>query len=132
MYVCMLNILLSIVSWLVSGFFTNAFMRDRVFHPCKTHWLKIFAFRLLGRCLSRKMYLYFAKTLHPAFILNEASLFVLFSIAIVCARSLYFSHLLYFCPVCLYVVCCVNIRHKLSYAFTHPTANLEAFFIHSV
>ena len=66
-----LSILLSIARWLVSSFFTNAFVRDHVWHPYfiagKTHWLKTFLFRLIGRCLSRKISLYFPKTLCPAF-----------------------------------------------------------------
>ena len=68
-----LSILLSIARWLVSTFFTNAFVRDHVWHPYviagKTHWLKTFLFKLIGRCLSKKISLYFPKTLHPAFIL---------------------------------------------------------------
>ena len=54
-----LSILLSIARWLVSSFFTNAFVRDHVWHPYliagKTHWLKTFLFKLRGRCLSRKI-----------------------------------------------------------------------------
>ena len=60
-----LGILLSMAGWLVSSFFTNAFVRDHVWHPYaiagKTHWLKTFLFKLLGRCLSRKISLYFMK-----------------------------------------------------------------------
>ena len=82
------SILLSIAHWLISSFFTNAFARDHVWHPYviagKTHWLNTFLFKLIGKCLSRKISLYFPKTLHPAFILIETSCFVLFSIAIVC------------------------------------------------
>ena len=85
-----LSILLSKARWLVSSFFTNAFVRDHVWRPyviaCKTHFLKTFLLRLIGRCLSRKISLYFPKTLHPTFILIEISCFVLFSIAIVCPR----------------------------------------------
>ena len=87
-----LSILLFIARWLVSSFFTYAFVRDHVWHPYviagKTHWLKTFLFRLTGRCLSRKISLYFPKTLHFAFILIETSCFVLFSIAIVHHRYL--------------------------------------------
>ena len=87
-----LSIHISIARWLVSSFFTNAFVIDHVWHPYviagKTHWLKTFLFRLTGRCLSSKMSLYFPKTLHPAYILIEASCFVLFSIAVVCPRYL--------------------------------------------
>ena len=87
-----LSILLSLARWLVSSFFTNAFVRDYVWHPYviagKTHWLKTFLFKLIGRCLSRKISLYFPKTLHPTFILIETSWFVPFSIAIVCPRYL--------------------------------------------
>ena len=54
-----LSILLSIARWLVSSFFTNAFVRDHVWHPYviagKTHWLKTFLFKFKGRCLSRKI-----------------------------------------------------------------------------
>ena len=87
-----LSIFLSIARWLVSSFLINAFVRDHVWHPYiiagKTHWLKTFLFRLTGRCLSRKISLYFPKTLHPHFILIETSCFALFSIAIVCPRHL--------------------------------------------
>ena len=83
--------LLSIARWLVSGFFTNAFVRGHVWHPYviagKAHWLKTFLFRLIGRCQSRKISLYFPKTLHPAFILIETSCFVLFLIN-VCTYNL--------------------------------------------
>ena len=44
--------------------------------------------RLIVWSLSRKISLYFPKTLQPAFILTETSRFVLFSIAIVCPRYL--------------------------------------------
>ena len=54
----------------------------------KTHWLKTFLCKFIGRCLSREISLYFPKTLHPAFVLIETSCFVLFSIAIVCPRYL--------------------------------------------
>ena len=85
-----LNILLSIALWLVSSFSINAFVRDHVWHPYviagKTHWLKTFLFRLIGRYLLRRFLCTFQKTLHPAFILIETSCFVLFSIAIVCPR----------------------------------------------
>ena len=78
--------------WLISSFFTNAFITNHVWHPHviagKTHWLKTFLFRLMGRCLSRNISLYFPKTLHTAFILVETSCLVLFSIAIVCPRYL--------------------------------------------
>ena len=40
------SIFLSMAGWLVSSFFTNAFMRDHVWHPYviagKSHWLKTF------------------------------------------------------------------------------------------
>ena len=86
------SIFLSMAHWLVSSFFTNGFVRDHVWHPYviagKTHWLKTFLFRVMGRCLSRKISLYFPKTFHPAFILIETSCLVHFSIAIVCPRYL--------------------------------------------
>ena len=86
------SILLYIARWLLSSFFTNGFVRDHVWHPYvfagKTHWLKTSLFKVIGRCLSRKISLYFPKTLHPAFILIETSCFVLFPIAIVCPRYL--------------------------------------------
>ena len=85
-----LSIFLSMARLLVSSFFTNAFVRDHVWHPYviagKRHWLKTFVFRLVGRCLSRKISLYFSKTLHLACILIFTYCFVLFSIAIVCPR----------------------------------------------
>ena len=87
-----LSIFLSIARWLVSSFFTNGFVRDHAWHPYviagKTHWLKTFLFRLMGRYLSRKISLYIPKTLHPACILIETSCFALFSFASVCPRYL--------------------------------------------
>ena len=71
-----LSIFLSMAHWLVSSFFTNALVAS------------ICHFRLMGRCLCRKISLYFLKTLHPTFILIETSCFVLISIAIVCPRYL--------------------------------------------
>ena len=60
-----LGILLFKARWLVSSFFTNAFVRDHVWRPYviagKTHRLKTFLCRLMGRCLSRKISLYFPK-----------------------------------------------------------------------
>ena len=57
-----LSIFLSMARWLISSFFTNAFVREHVWHPYviagKTHCLKTFPFRLMGRCLSRKISLY--------------------------------------------------------------------------
>ena len=49
-------------------------------------WLKAFHFRLSRRCLSRKISVYFTKTLHPACILIETSCLVPFFIATVCSR----------------------------------------------
>ena len=87
-----LSIFLSMVCWLLSRFIANAFVRDYFWHPYaivgKTHWLKTFPFRLMGRCMSKKISQYFPKTLNPAFILIESSCFVLFSIAVVCPRYL--------------------------------------------
>ena len=91
-YSLTLSIFLSMACWLVSCFFTNAFVRDHFEHPYviagKIHWLKTFLFRLMGRCLSRKISLYFPKTLHLAFILIETSCFIPYSNAIVCPRYL--------------------------------------------
>ena len=74
--------------WLVSIFITTVFVKDHVWHPFviagKTHWLKTLLFSFMGRCLARKISLYFPKTLHPAFILMKTSFIVLFSIAFVC------------------------------------------------
>ena len=55
----------------------------------KTHWLKTFLFRLVGRYLPRKISLYFPETFHLAFILSETSCLVLFFIAVVCPRYLW-------------------------------------------
>ena len=61
-----LSIFLSIAGWLASRLFTNAFVRDHAWHPYaiadKTHWLKTFLFRLMGRCLSRKISLFAQNT----------------------------------------------------------------------
>ena len=77
-----ISIFLSMARWLLSSFFTNAFVRDHVWHPYviagKTHWLKTFLFILMGRCLFRKIRMYFRKILHPAFIHIETSCFVVF------------------------------------------------------
>ena len=71
-------------------FLTKAVVRDHVSHAVaeKTHWLKTFLSRLMGRCLSKKISLYFPKTLHLALFLAESSCLVLFSIAIVCPTNL--------------------------------------------
>ena len=105
-------------------FFTNSFVRDHVCHPYvtvgKTHWLKTFLFRLIGRCQPRKISVYFPKTPDLAFIFKFCSVFhccCLFQIFII-------SHLLYFCPVYLYVVCCVNICHKFSFSFMYLEPSL--------
>ena len=86
------SIFLSVAHWLVSSFFPNALLRDHVWHPYviggKTHRLKTFLSRLKGRCLFRKIFLYFPKTLHPAFFLIETSCCILLSIAVVCPRYL--------------------------------------------
>ena len=86
------SICLSMARWVVSSFFTNAFVRDHVWHPCviagKTHWLATFLFRLMGRCLSRKISLYFPKNSPSCFYSDRNFLFVLFSIVIVCPRYL--------------------------------------------
>ena len=77
------SIFLSMARWLVSSFFTNAFVTDHVWHPYiiagKTHWLKTFLFRLMRRCLLREISLYSPQTLHPAFILIGISCLGLFS-----------------------------------------------------
>ena len=130
-----LSIFLSIARWLVSSFFTNAFVRDHVWHPYviagKTHWLKIFLFRLMRQYLSRKVSLYFPKTLHPAFILIETSCFILFSLAIFCPRYLV-SQLLYFCPVYLSMLSVVSI-FVIHLGFTlcilRPTFKLPSFTV---
>ena len=129
-----LSILLSIARWLVSSFFTNAFVRDHVWNSYviagKTQWLKTILFRLIGRRLSGKISLYFPKTLHPAFILIETSCSVLFSIAIVCPIFIV-SHLLCFCPVYLNVVCCVNVCHKFSFSLCifRPIFKISSFTV---
>ena len=70
----------------LSIFLSMVRVTDHVWHPYvivgKTHWLKTFLFRLMGRCLSRLIALFFAKTHHPVFILIETSCFVLISIAV--------------------------------------------------
>ena len=119
------SIFLSIARWLVSSVFTN--VRDHVWRPYviagKTHWLNTFLFRLMGRWLSRKISLYFAKPLHPAFILIKASCFVVFHGW--CLSQIFIvSRLLYFCPVYLYGVCCVNICHKFTFSFMYLETNL--------
>ena len=81
-----LSFFLSMARSLVLSFFTHAFVGDYVWHPCaiagKTYWFKAFLFRLMGRCMSRKISLYFPKALQHAFILIKTSCLVLFSIAI--------------------------------------------------
>ena len=67
-----LSILLSIAVGLFrTSFFTDAFVRDHVWHlyiiAGKTHWLKTFLFKLIGRCLSRKISLYFQKNTPSCF-----------------------------------------------------------------
>ena len=116
---------LSMARLAYSSFFTNAFMTDRVRYPHaitgKTHWLKTFLFRLIGRCLSRKISLYCPKTSHPVFIPIETSFLfffffffflVLCSIAIVCSRHFSSSPSIYLSPIYLFAVCCVHTCQK--------------------
>ena len=106
-----LSISLSMSRWLVSSFFTSAFVSDHVLHPYviagKTHLFKTFLFRLTGRCLSRKISLYFPQTLHPVFILIKTSCFVPFSIAIVCPRYFLFI----FSISVPFFVCCLLCQY---------------------
>ena len=71
------SIFFSMPRWLVSSFFTKAFVRDHERHlyviAGKAHWLKTFLFRLMGRCLSGKISLYFPKALHSALIWSAKS-----------------------------------------------------------
>ena len=114
-----LSILLSIACWLVSSFFTNAFVRDHVWHPYviagKTHWLKTFLFKLIGRCLSRYTYVSVLSKNTPSCFYSDWNF--LFRTVFHCyclPQILIVSHLLYFCPVYLIVVCCVNVCHKFN------------------
>ena len=63
----------SLARWFAASFLTNAFIRGYVKDPYfitgKTHWLKTLFFRLMRRCLSKQISLYFPKRLHPVFIL---------------------------------------------------------------
>ena len=59
----------------------------------------------MGRCLSGKISLHFTKTLQAAFILIETSCVVLVFHCYCLSQIFVISHLLYFCPVYLYVVC---------------------------
>ena len=65
------GIFLTIARWLFSSFFTLCLVRGNVWHlraiACKAHQLKTLLFRLIGRCFSRKISLYFPQTTHPAF-----------------------------------------------------------------
>ena len=107
---------------LVSSFFTNAFVRDHVWHPYaiagKTHWLKTFLFRLMGRCPSGKKSLYFPKTLHPVFIhvciYMCACVCVCVCVCVLCVVCVCVSECVCVCVcvcvsmcVCVCVVCCV-------------------------
>ena len=75
-----LSIFLSMSHWLVSSFFSNAFERDHLWHPSviagKTHWLKTFLFRLMGRCLSKRFLFTFQK--HSILLLFWLKLLVFF------------------------------------------------------
>ena len=94
-----LSIFLSMAYWFVSSFFTNAFVRDHVWHP----YVSMFGIHmsLLVRYTGwkpffldswkvpvQKDFSVLSKTLHPAFILIKTSCLVLFSIATVCPRYL--------------------------------------------
>ena len=67
------SMFLAIARWLVSSFFTNAFVRDHVWHPCviagKARWLKTFLFRLTKRILSRNNSLHFPKSFNAVLFL---------------------------------------------------------------
>ena len=114
-----LRIVLSLARWVVSSFFTNAFVRDHFWHPYviagETKWLKTFLYRLMGRCLSRKISLYFPNTLY-CYCLSQ--IFII-------------SHLLYFCPVYLHVVCYVNICSKFVF-FLYVSLDKSLSFLHSM
>ena len=81
----------------------------------KTYWLKTFLFGLIGRCLSRKISLYFPKHSVSSIILIETSYFVLFFHCYCLSQIFAVSHLFYFWSVDLYVVCCVKICHKFGF-----------------
>ena len=110
----------SMACWLVSSFFTCAFVRDRVWHPYvitgKTYWFKNFLFILMGRCLFRKISLYFPKTLDPAFSVFHSYQNFLpcsVSVVIVCSTIFIVSPLVYFCPVYFSIcVCCLLCQYS--------------------
>ena len=121
-------IFLSMACWFVSNFFTNTFVRNHVRYPYAiagmTNWLKAFLYRLMERCLSRNISLYFPKNTPSCFYSYRD--FLPCSIFHCCCLSQLFivSHLLYFCPVHLYVVCCVTICSKFSFSFMYLETNL--------
>ena len=98
------SIFLSVSRWLVATFFTNYFVRNHVWHPYiiagKTHWLKTFLFRLTGRCLSRKILLYFPKKKPTPSCFHSHRRFLPCSVfSCFCLSHIFIvSHLLYSCP----------------------------------
>ena len=114
------SIVLSMAHLLVSSFFSigsSAFVRDHLWQPYviagKTHWLKTFLFRLMGRCLSRKISLYFPKTLHPTFFLIETSCLVLFSRCYCLSQIFVVTFSVSIPCIYVYVVCCIDSCHRV-------------------
>ena len=142
--VCLMVVLkiMSSFPWLdglfrVFFFFAKAFVRDDVWHlyatAGKTHWLRIFVFRLTGRCLSRKIYLYVPETLHSAFILIGTSCFVLFSIANDCPRYLLLVTFSIFVPfICILSVVSIFVINLVCPLYILIPVCKLFLFIHSV
>ena len=127
------SIFLSMVSWLVSSFFTHPYVRDHVWHPYviagKTHWLTTFLFRLMGRRLfppplplkkkKKKKKISVLSKKHPILLLFLSKLLALFCFPLL----LFVPDICYFCPVYLCVVYCVDICHKLGFSFMYLKTN---------
>ena len=122
------SISLFMACWLGSSFVFNAFMWDYVWHPYviagKTHLLKTFLFGVMGNCLSRKISLYFPKTLHPAFIPIETSRLVLFSIAFVCHRYLWLVTF----PISVPFICILSVVSIFFINLVFPLCILRPIF----
>ena len=102
------SIFLSTSHWLVSSFFTHAFVSDLVLHPYviagKAHWLKTFLFRLIEKCPSRKIFSVSSK-ITPSCFYSYGNFLPWYVFHCHCLSHIpIVSHLLYFCSASLYVV----------------------------
>ena len=129
-----LRIFLSIAHWLVSSFFTNAFVRDHVWHlyviAGKTHWLKTFLLDPWeGACLKRFLCT-FQK--HSSFFYSYQDFLLCSVFHCYCLSKIFIvSSLLYFYPIYLYVIHCVCHRLFGVFFFLYVSSDQSLSFFSS-